>query len=212
MSRALHNGTHFSRSVVQSSDSLCRPGRMRSRAERQARAWRGSVRSDCGRGFSPALRLHGEFGAAANRVPELGLNCSDCRLNVAPLVVMPQELFAVQAEVVESLGVQSAYCPGCALSKRDVGLALCLAIASKFAVLAYCRSAEISDTSKFLAVASKSTGKSGLSFVQRRESPPLSRRGRSRRSSGALLPSRFPSARHRTGRTCGHTSDRSGWP
>jgi hypothetical protein len=64
--------------------------------------------------------LHGQVGFAANRVPELRFDCPDGRFDIAPLVIVAQELVAVKVEIVERLGEESATIAGRARSERDI--------------------------------------------------------------------------------------------
>lgn len=64
---------------------------------------------------------HGPVRLAAQEVAKLPLNHGVCGLDITPFVVVRQELFAAEGEVVEHLGPQTASSPGMVALEEDEG-------------------------------------------------------------------------------------------
>lgn len=76
--------------------------------------------------FAQDFVLHRDIRLAANRVAKLRFHHTESALDVRPLVVVLQELFAAQTEVVERLRKQATDSARGMAPERDVGLGLML--------------------------------------------------------------------------------------
>ena len=71
--------------------------------------------------FAEHLVRHRGVRLAPHMVPELRLDHAEGRLNVGPLVIMPQELLAVEGKVVEHLLPQTTRRATMDALKRNIG-------------------------------------------------------------------------------------------
>jgi hypothetical protein len=74
------------------------------------------------------LVRHGHIRLAPHMIPELRLDHAEGTLNVGPLMVVLQELLAVEGEVMEHLLPQPPGCPAVDTLERNVWVAPWLAM------------------------------------------------------------------------------------